>query len=165
MQVTVTTAEGIRETNSASTDIRSAAPLPPSPQRPSTAAAASGPVTGTLQLSVNESSEFRVGQEATYTIELKNDRAVSDSNISVTVRLPEGLQFVRFVSDSNLAIASRVDDVYEVDTIREIRPGGVRTFRLIVSARQGGPQELGVEATSFRSPNPVTALRETQVRP
>jgi hypothetical protein len=163
-RVTVTSAEGARESASAFTEILPAASTPRPPETSSPAPL--GPATGTLRLSVRSTTAaVGVGQSTAFFVEIHNDRTVSDRNVAVTITLSPGLELQRFVSiSSNLAITPRGDGTFDVEPISELRAGESQTFRVEVTARQAGDQILRARAVSLRTRAAVEAQQATRVQ-
>jgi uncharacterized repeat protein (TIGR01451 family) len=167
-RVTVTTAEGLRESDTVITEI---APSPAPVRPPSTSTEPPGtrlgPVTGKLRMVVDHpTGSVLVGEETTFTISLVNNRSASDRNVVIAFALPPGLRFLRFNSVSaDLAISLRDDGTFEVEPIREMRAGGRRVLRLIVEAIQTGDQTVRVQVTSLRHSSPIEDLELVRVNP
>jgi hypothetical protein len=120
-----------------------------------------------MQLNLSSTATaIRVGQQTMYLLEVHNDRNVPDRNVTVTLSLTDGLTLDRFVSlSTELTLSPRGNQVFEVQQIREMRPGDKRTFRVEVTGRQVGQQSLNVQVASQRSPTPVQASRSVRVEP
>ena len=84
---------------------------------------------------------------------------------TLSFTLPAGLQFQKFVSVSaELGVSQKDAQTFLVAPIKEIRPGGTRTFRILATAREAGDQTLRAAAQSQRNEQPVEAFRQANVQ-
>lgn len=165
MAVRVTTGQGITAADSTSTVVQAAPVVPVQPPTRPDDVPPAAPVTGELKISMAETEDpIALGKKTIYIIELKNDRNVEDRNVEMTMHVPEGLEFDRFVSISaGLSISTNDDRIIQVERIAEMRPGGKRMFRVEVIGRRVGRWPFRVEVRSLRSPEPISVVNETVV--
>ena len=164
--------EGISRSATAGIDIREAAARTegraPTDLSPESSVLPTAPATGSLVVSIADTSDpIAVGALTSYLITVKNDRAVADRDVAVTLFLPEGLQFVRFDSGGLPLVERRSADgrTIALPPVKELRPGEtLRTLRVEVKAAKVGLQKLRVEVTSLRDTKPVVDEEETTVQ-
>jgi uncharacterized repeat protein (TIGR01451 family) len=168
-RVTLTADQDVTRSAEAVTEILAGEAEPP-PAAPDDAGVAEPgdverPADGHLKVSVAETDNpIRVGEKTTYIIVVENDRDVSDKNLALTIRIPEGVRYERWLSSFPVDIRpSDGGRVIEVPSIAEVRPGEKLTFRLEVEAVSPGRQLLRLEVSSLRQESPVEAERETTV--
>lgn len=181
MRFTVTGEPSIRENSEVRTAIDRPAPslsrnqpagkvLPPSATTVSARKESSAKIGGTLLLAPPEAdgalrlsispTNDRVALQGvtTYLVKVQNDRRVSDRELSLTLRLPPGLQLVRVTGPTEILQTRDGGQTVELAPVMELRPGEVlEPFRVEVRGVRLGEQTLRVEARSGRSPSGVTA--------
>lgn len=124
--------------------------------------------TGDLTLTIADTNDpVTLGQVATYLIIVKNDRPVSDRNVSVSVRLPAGYDASRVrVTGPTDALPLEPDGrTIRWRPVTEMRPGEtLRPYRLeLMTQAPAGPIVVQAEVRSGRNPNGVVAEAETTV--
>ncbi len=107
-----------------------------------------------------------VGDVITYTVDIRNESNSSEKSVVLSFVLSEGLEFSRFNSVSaELALRAPREGRYEVERIAEIRPQGLRRFRIEARAETAGKESLHVQVVSLSGPEPRDHTLSTQVVP
>lgn len=122
-------------------------------------------VTGQLSLSLNDLSEgIRRGDSVTYALVVRNDRNVADENVQLTIRLSEGLRFVRLNGPGNPQVAQSQDGrMVSIQPLRFLRPGEAVNYQIEAQTTAPGKQILRIEAVSNQSQQPVVEEEDTTV--
>jgi len=119
---------------------------------------------GELAVDISEFGDaVAVGQKTVYLITVTNQRDVSDRNVVVTIKFPEGLNFEKMSGRVNLRAVSPDGRTVHVNAVREMRPRENLLFRVEAVGARPGEQQLEVTVTSERSPQGVTAKETTTV--
>jgi len=143
-------------------------PEPPKQDPPDNPPETSDPplpaVEGNLVITVADQGDpIKVGQETTYLIIVKNDRAVSDKNMTLTIKIPEGLLLKKFTGSTRHRTSEDFRTI-QINPVKEIRAGEtLPPFRLQVVAQRAGKFQLLVQANSLRTAKAVEATEETTV--
>ncbi|TVS13601.1 MAG: hypothetical protein EA424_21310 [Planctomycetaceae bacterium] len=169
-RVEVVTAEQVRGTRETTTQILPAdRPREPAdrPREPADAArdAAADQVTGTLRVSIADTRDpIAVNGTTTYIIGIENARDASDRNVTLTILLPPGIEYV---SLKGPVAARRLSDdqrTIEVTPIAEVRANEtLHPFYLEARGTRIGKHTVRVRVDSFRSAQPVEAETDTTV--
>lgn len=176
-RLTATTDEGItRSTETCVEVVPSSAPAPEPPPAVNPNAQFPGnnqgniqnnppQVTGQLTLSLSDLSDgVRAGDVVTYALTVKNDRNVADENVQVSLRLTEGLRFVRMAGPADPRVAQSADGrMVSVQPIRFLRPGEEVNYQIEVQTTAPGKQILRVETVSSQNPQAVVEEEDTTV--
>ncbi len=125
---------------------------------------------GGLQVSVTalDVSGVAVGNNATFQVNVFNNRGIEDQNIVIRMLIPPGSSLqVPDPSQTGLNIASRSADgtVVTFEPRREMRAQGNLTFPISLRALTPGQITFAVQATSARNQNPVEARDTVTVLP
>jgi uncharacterized repeat protein (TIGR01451 family) len=156
-RVFVETAEQVRATRETTTQILPA-DIPPkrSPTPPDSESAGQLPpetVTGNLRVSIADTRDpIAVNGTTTYIIGIENARNASDRNVTLTIQLPPGLEYL---SLNGPVTARRLSDdkrTIEVTPIAEVRANEtLHPFYLEVRGTRIGKHTVQVRVDSFRS--------------
>ncbi len=168
-RVYVESAEDVRATRETTTQILAAEtaprrPVSPPAQEPEVQAKPE-PVTGQLRVAIADTTDpLAVNSPTTYIISVENARNVSDRQISMTIYLPPGLEYVGFRGPVGARSMSDDRRTIEVTPIAEVRAGEtLNPFYLDVRGTRIGKHTLKVRVDSFRSTQPVEAEEDTMV--
>jgi uncharacterized repeat protein (TIGR01451 family) len=168
-RVFVESAEQIRATRETTTQIL---PSETPPRRPGTVPDADSgaqpkpeEVTGNLRVSIADTRDpIAVNSTTTYIIGIENARNVSDRNVTLTILLPPGMEYVKL---NGPVVARRLSDdkrTIEVTPIAEVRPGEtLNPFYLEARGTRIGKHTVKVRVDSFRSTQPIEAETDTSV--
>jgi hypothetical protein len=120
---------------------------------------------GNLKVTIADMSDpIKLGEKTSYTIELTNERAVSDRDVVLTLELGEGLKVSGASGPSAVASSSPDGRLIELAPIAEIRPGEkLPAYKIEVTAVKPGKFKARISAKSARTTTPVTAEAETTV--
>jgi hypothetical protein len=168
--VTVTADQNVTRSAEAVTEIAAGGAVeePPAPEEAPGAKprGALPPPSGPLKVEVAQTDNpIRVGAKTTYIIVIENDRDVSDKNVTLTIRIPEGLRYEKFIS----AIPDKVQlkdngRTVAAPPVAELRPKEkLAPFRLEVTGVTPGKHQLRVEVASLRLDTPIQTDMETTV--
>jgi uncharacterized repeat protein (TIGR01451 family) len=153
------------QTASAATKIAAAAsavtPTPMSPTNPPV----TPPAAGDLKLTVGDLSDpIMLGGKTTIAIVVKNERAVPDENVTITVQVSDGLKVTGGTGPTGISSISTDGRTVEFTPVTEITAGEtLRAFRIDAIGEKAGKQIVRVTVTSQRSPTGVTAESDTTV--
>lgn len=171
-RVTVTTREQVTGSHEVRTRITAAAPQPGTRLVPSGEARGAGrpeepgniDADGSLELSLREKADPATVGRLTYTISVANRRAVSDREIRLRVKLPEGMTF-HSMTGRYAPTPSRDLRTVDIAPIMELRANEAldRPLELNVTVTAPGKYVVELEGVSQRSPTPVVAREETTV--
>lgn len=168
-RVEVVTAEQVRGTRETTTQIlpadRPADRPRPSMDDPALDDSAQDPVTGSLRVSIADTRDpIPMNGTTTYIIGIENARNVSDRNVTLTIQLPPGIEYV---SLKGPVAARRLSDdqrTIEVTPIAEVRANEtLHPFYLEARGTRIGKHNVRVQVDSFRSAQPVQAETDTTV--
>ncbi len=168
-RVEVVTAEQVRGTRETTTQIlpgdRPAdRPRPPADE-PAVRDSDPEQITGALRVSIADTRDpIAVNGTTTYIIGIENARNVSDRNVTLTIELPPGIEYV---SLKGPVAARRLSDdqrTIEVTPIAEVRANEtLHPFYLEARGTRIGKHTVRVRVDSFRSAQPVEAETDTTV--
>lgn len=163
--VVAVSAQGVRETASVTTTVIAPAQPPeqPGPAAPSVPADQQ-PVVGQLEAKLYTlQNPVTLGQPIRFLIGIRNNRNVSDRNITVTATLPEGVVVQRVtgpgVRERVVGNQIRWDPVQELREQEELRP----PFEIEVLPSQAGRVELRVRIESQRLRQPLELVESVDV--
>jgi uncharacterized repeat protein (TIGR01451 family) len=168
-RLVVETAEQVRATRETTTQILPAETLPgrpptqPEPGRPEQPP--SEQVTGNLRVSIADTRDpIPVNGTTTYIIGIENARNVSDRNVTLTIQLPPGMEFVDFKGPVGARRLSDDKRTIEVTPVAEVRANEtLHPFYLEARGTRIGKHTVTVRVDSFRSTQPVEAQTDTTV--
>jgi hypothetical protein len=125
---------------------------------------------GRLQLTARTlDRQISVGQQARIEFSLRNDSAQSDTNVSCSIFVPPGTQFIGVVDDAGVPVVltGRSPDFtrFDLETRREMRPGDVLTFVASVQALQPGQATVEMQTSSDNSSITISANDTIQITP
>ncbi len=122
-------------------------------------------VAGELRVSLADTHDpVRLDEITTYIVSIENVRDVSDRQVTMTIFLPAGLEYVRLRGPTPARQLSEDGRTIEVTPISELRPGErLNPFYIEVRGRQIGKHTVRVEVDSLRSARPVEATEDTTV--
>jgi hypothetical protein len=126
------------------------------------------PAAGDLKVSIRELADpIMVGGKTTYIVEILNDRKVSDRDVTLTLRLPDGLQFTKDTKargPTGVAAVSPDGRVIEMSPVAEVRADEVlAAFQIEVTGAKPGKHRVRATVVSARSPAGVSVEAETTV--
>ncbi len=123
------------------------------------------PAEGELRVSLADTHDpVQLDEITTYIISIENAREVSDRDITLTVFLPDGLEYVRLRGPTAARRLSEDGRTIEVTPIAEIRPGErLNPFYIEVRGRQIGKHRVRARVESWRTPEAVEATEDTTV--
>ncbi len=153
------------QTASAATKVGAAASaVTPPPMNPSNPPV-TPPAAGDLKLTVGDLSDpIMLGGKTTIVVVVKNERAVSDENVTVTVQVSEGLKIAGATGPTGIATIAMDARSIEFVPVTEITAGEtLRAFKIDATGEKAGKQTVRVSVTSKRSPAGVTAESDTTV--
>lgn len=101
-----------------------------------------------------------VGENASYTITVTNQGSEADSNVVVTVRVPEGLTPVSANGDSPGKISGQTVTFAPISTLR---PRQTLSYRLDVTAKSPGDARVIIEVSSDAFKTPIVEQESTIV--
>jgi uncharacterized repeat protein (TIGR01451 family) len=139
---------------------RGATPLPGRDTSPAAAAPDapdSGPPSEELELTIAGRGErWRIGDEVEYLITIRNGRSIPDSDVVLTIQLPQTLQIKNYYYPVTLQNRSADDRILEMAPVRTLRPGEILQCRLIAAVVAAGDVVTRAQVQSLRSPAGVT---------
>jgi hypothetical protein len=137
----------------------------PPPVGPTTRPPVAPAGEGDLVVTIRELADpIMVGGKTTYIIEIKNDRKVSDQDVTLSVRLPDGLKIINSRGPTALSGVAELGRVAEMTPVTEIRAAEtLAAYQVEVSGEKSGKYRVQATVTSTRSPAGVTAEAETTV--
>ena len=172
-RVFVETAENVRSVQEAKLAIQAAPEAakppagprepPPKIQEPSEPPAAK--IVGQLDVSIADRQDpISLNGTTTYIILVQNGRNVADKNVTVSLLLPPGLEFVKISGPVREKKFSPDGRTVELEPIKEMRPGEtLNPFFVEVKGTRIGKHIVQVRVQSFRSTTPVEADEDTTV--
>ncbi len=130
-------------------------PVEPKPQK----------VTGELKVSIAcTDNPIALNTTTTYIVSIENGRNVADRNVTLTVHLPAGMEFVGIAGPVGADSKSQDGHTIGVTPIAHLRAGDVlNPFRIQVRGVRIGKHTVKVTVDSLRSPAPVEAEEDTTV--
>ncbi len=155
--------------------------LPGTPNEPGPIPAGPNPPGGRLPMPVNPAAveskplgELRIaldrspnpvplGREVTFTVSVSNQGAGSDQNVSVRMKFPPGLSFVK-VPEAPTGVSTTSDDLrtIELAPIQEVR-AGERLSPAKFVVKSTAPGEYTVEVQVFSASHPEGITRDTTI--
>ena len=123
------------------------------------------PMTGDLVVDIADlANPARVRQPFAYLITLKNNRNVADQNVTMAIKLPDGMTFGKLSPLTSPPTFSQDRKTIYVPAIAEMRAGEtLPPFRLEVLPTKPGNLKLHVEIESRRSTKTLVQEKETTV--
>jgi len=112
---------------------------------------------------VDQGDPIRVNQRVVYLVTIKNERTVSDKQVTLTMTLPDGLRFEKLSGPVQGRTSSPDGRTVELTPIAELRAGESVSFRLEATPLTAGRMIMRAQTQSQRSPAPVTAETDTTV--
>jgi uncharacterized repeat protein (TIGR01451 family) len=122
--------------------------------------------SGELRLAVAALDDpVKINRKTRFSVSLENDRQVSDKNIRLTIKLPEGVKTPRITSRQPVELRSISADgrTLKVKPIAEMRAGETIYFTIEVIAARAGKYKFVAEADSLRSPETVVAEEDLTI--
>jgi uncharacterized repeat protein (TIGR01451 family) len=170
----VESAEGVRSIKETVTQIlpnrrKPIGPTEPPPRieepREAEAAAEPSQITGDLKVSVGDRQDpIQIDGTTTYIVVIENGRNVADKNVTLTILLPPGMEFVKINGPVGARGISPDGRTVEVTQVKEMRPNEtLNPFYIEVRGRQIGKHVIKARVQSFRSPQGVEAETDTTV--
>jgi uncharacterized repeat protein (TIGR01451 family) len=163
VQATVTSDRTAPQTGETRTIITpGAAPPPVGPAgRPPPVA----PPAGNLAVTIRESADpIMQGGKTTYVIEIKNERAVSDRDVTLTLELSAGLKVVAARGPTDIVSVSADGRTVTLNPVAELRAGEtLAAYSIEASGEMAGKQQARAVVKSALGPAGVTAQTETTV--
>ena len=168
--VVVTADGGVRQTATANLligpSLRPAPPVTPTPPvqptTPPTTPPPSTNVTGEFKVNVHQvGSGIPLGQSREFLIFLRNERNVDDSNVIITLQLPDGVEYEKHSWTSKLNVLSNPNNrrTIEIGPINSI--GALQTnlnpIRLFLRGTKPGEYDIKVQVRSNRLQEPIVA--------
>jgi hypothetical protein len=121
---------------------------------------------GELRLVVADVGDpVRVGEKTKFSVTVKNNRRVSDKNVRLTIKLPEGVKDPKITGRQRVDLSSISGDgrTLKVRPFAELRAGETISFMVEVLAFRPGKYRFVVEAESLGSPETVTAEEDLTI--
>lgn len=120
---------------------------------------------GRLVVRVSDAVDpVRVGDTAKYFIQITNDRKVEDSNLTMQITIPEGLQFKQ-MSGPSKTVFKQQGRLIEIEPVQTVLAGEtLNQFTLEATALKAGTFPLGVTVKSTRVPGGVSDVEEITVQ-
>jgi len=132
-----------------------------------TAPAGAAPVDtgGNLTISVADRSDpLKMTETGVYFIVITNDRKVADSDVQLTVLLPDGLEFRKVTGPERLLELRPGKREIVLQSTRSVRPGeAMQAFRLELKPVKPGKHIVRARVVSRLSPGGVEETEETTV--
>lgn len=119
-------------------------------------------VTGEFKVTVIQvGSGIPLGQTKEFLVFLKNERNVDDSNVIVTLQLPEGVEYVKHSWTSNLNLLSnpnsrRTVEIGPINSIGALQ-SNLRPISFFLRGTKPGEYDIKVQVRSNRLAEPVVA--------
>jgi uncharacterized repeat protein (TIGR01451 family) len=169
-RVNVETSEGLRTVKETTTTIlpaprKPAVPKEPPPKIEEPAKPQPSQIRGELKIAIACLQDpIQINTTTTYIVAIENGRNVSDQNVTLTVLLPLGLEFVK-VNGPVVAAGNSPDGrTVQMTPIKEVRAGEkLNPFYIEVRGVRIGKHTLRVRADSRQSPQAVEAQEDTTV--
>ena len=142
-------------------------PSPSAPAKPQIPRPAR--VTGKLIVDMaNTPGYVQVGDKLIYLVRIVNQRNVSDQNVTLTLTMPPGLEFVRLISGPVRGFRALDQEGRRIQftTIRELRTSrqeNLAPFRIEVRALRVGVHDVRARVVSKLSPEGVSTVEDTEV--
>jgi hypothetical protein len=126
------------------------------------------PAAGKLNVTIRELADPIVaGDKTTYIVEISNDRTVSDRDVTLTLQLPDGLQFTKenkARGPTGIAAVSADGRTIEMSPIAEARAGEpLPMYQIEVLGVRAGKHKVRATVTSVGTPTGVSVEAETTV--
>ncbi|MCI0357239.1 MAG: hypothetical protein L0211_01980, partial [Planctomycetaceae bacterium] len=126
------------------------------------------PTAGDLKVSIRELADpITVGGKTTYIVAITNDRQVSDRDVTLTLQLPDGMQFTRdtkALGPTGVVSVSPDGRTIEMNPIAELRPAEAPgAYQIEVLGTKPGKHRVRATVASVRSPAGVSVEAETTV--
>jgi hypothetical protein len=137
---------------------RGATPLPRGNEGPTAGAdAGRGQPSEELELTISgRGQRWRIGDEIEYLITIRNGRSVLDSDIVLTVQLPQTLRIKDYYYPVAAQNISRDQRILEMAPIRTLRPGETVQCRVVAVVSEAGEVVTRAQVQSARSPSGVS---------
>jgi uncharacterized repeat protein (TIGR01451 family) len=135
------------------------------PVRPGVQPVPEAPVAGDLKVAVRDLADpIMLGAKTTYIIQVTNERAAADSDVTITLQLSEGLKLSGVTGPTAAANSSPDGRTIELTPVAEVRANEqLPDYKVEVEGVKAGKQKLQVIVKSARTPAGVTAEAETTV--
>ena len=169
----VESAEGVRSVKETVTQIAPSSRKPVGPTEPpprieeptNETGAEPRQIIGDLKVSVGDRQDpIQIDGTTTYIVVIENGRNVSDKNVTLSLLLPPGLEFVKINGPVGARGISPDGRTVEVTQIKEMRPHEtLNPFYIEVRGRKIGKHVIKARVKSFRSPQGVEADTDTTV--
>jgi len=139
-------------------------PLPPwKGEQPD--AVESGRIVGKLEVLIADCDDpIAIDTTTTYIVSIENGRNVTDRNVTITIHLPVGMEFVKLSGPVGGRSKSEDGRTIEVTPVARIRAGETLSpFRIEVRGIRIGKHTVRVKVNSLRSAEPVITEEDTVV--
>jgi len=125
------------------------------------------PPAGNLKVTVTELADpITVGSKTTYIVQIMNDRNVSDRDVTLTLQLPDGMQFTKDTKargPTGVAAVSPDGRTIEMSPIAEMRSAEAQSYQIEVLGTKPGKHRVRAAVASVRTPVGVSVEAETTV--
>jgi hypothetical protein len=126
---------------------------------------AAAPATSGLSMTVSALHEpVAVGKELTYVIQVTNGGKTEDSQVVLTVRVPDEM-IPALLGMHGPTRANVQGKTVEFQPVDRFRPGDTLTYRVRVQAKTAGDVRLKAELTSRNQRQPIPAEARTTIVP
>lgn len=126
-----------------------------------------GAITGQLTVSVaSTTNPARVGEVVVFVVWVKNDRNVTDRDLTLTLEFPPGIdpQRARVVGPTASRALAADGRTLQMEPVAEARAGeALRAYRVELTPTQAGKLVLRAFVKSWRTPTPVSGEAECTV--
>jgi uncharacterized repeat protein (TIGR01451 family) len=109
---------------------------------------------------VDEVDPVRVNEEVAYVIYVENQGTAPDTNVRLTIDLPQELEFIRVEGRTE---AQAEGQQITLNPIEQLAPGDRVVWRLYARATQEGSVTLAVDMTSDNQTDPVRSEEPTRL--
>jgi hypothetical protein len=133
--------------------------------RPPATPPSTPPAAGDLKLTVGDLSDpIMLGGKTTIVVVVKNEQAVADENVAVTLQVSDGLKVEGGTGPTAIASVSADGRTVEFAPVTEVAPGEtLPQFRIDATGAKVGKQAVRVTVRSKLSPAGTTADSDTTV--
>lgn len=122
-------------------------------------------ITGELRVSIADRQDpIKKDETTTYIVAIENGRNVEDKDVTMTILLPRGLEFVKLSGPVGASGRSQDGKTINVMPVKSVRAGeSLNPFFIEVKGLEIGKHVLRVKVDSFYSRQPVEAVEDTTV--
>lgn len=136
---------------------RGATPWPGADDGQTPPANANPALSGNLEVEIDDRAErWQIGDQIEYTILVRNARSILDSDVVVTIQLPNQVELISYDGPVTAANPSSDWRIMEMTPIQTLRPDETIKFSVLAKVISAGSMNARVVVKSLRNPEGIT---------